>query len=245
MMTYPPWIVGVDLGKLSDPTALAIARRELHTWGETTEQRYLVQHLERMALGTAYPTVVAHVADLLARLPRPREWERKNWERMLLPENSARLAPWYTLVIDATGVGEGVCDLFTLAHIPHIRVTLTAGLSTTEPTRDRWHVPRQSLIGALVVAIQDQRLHVASALPDAGVLVKEAQNFQYKVTGKGAEEYTLWRESKHDDLVFATALVVWWGEHTRPIQRSADQPTHAQGMGNPFAQQYRRKHAIS
>ena len=213
---------------------MAIARRDIHTWGTQVEQRYLVQHLERFPLGTTYPLLVSLVQARLDALPLPGAWHRTARLAARLTDGPPVPRRGYTLVLDNTGVGEAVGDLFEAAGLAPVRVTLTGGQRTTEPERDRWRVPKITLIDALQVAIQTRRFLVAKALPDAAVLVKEAQNFQYKISGSGTGEYTLWRESQHDDLVFAAALVAWWGEHTRPVQRSLESPTHAKGMGNPF-----------
>jgi hypothetical protein len=78
------WIVGVDLGQSSDPTAIAVLEHvrgvldsgsalERHC-GLTADkqkpgERMDVRHLERLPLGTSYPVVVQHVKTLLSRPP--------------------------------------------------------------------------------------------------------------------------------------------------------------------------------
>src|SRR6266851_9529334 len=68
---------------------------------------YQVGHLERMPLGTPYPGIVAHVGRLLGKLPDPE------------------------LVIDYTGVGRPVFDLFTYAGISPVGVLITGGAVET------------------------------------------------------------------------------------------------------------------
>ena len=78
------WIVSVDLGQSSDPTAIAVIEhtrgvydsnspQERHTNTGSLPQkpgeRFDVRHLERLPLGTPYPAVVQRVKDLLARPP--------------------------------------------------------------------------------------------------------------------------------------------------------------------------------
>jgi len=53
---------------------------------------FQVGHLERVPLGTPYPGIVAHVGRLLGKLP-----------------------PGTELVIDITGVGKPVFEMFTYA----------------------------------------------------------------------------------------------------------------------------------
>ena len=55
---------------------------------------FQVGHLERLPLGTAYPAIVAHVSRLLTKLPGHPE-----------------------LVIDFTGVGRPVFDMFVYSGI--------------------------------------------------------------------------------------------------------------------------------
>jgi hypothetical protein len=83
------------LGQSQDYTALVIAERR-----KPEEQRdpyaYHVRHIERLELGTSYPTVVKYITALLDRPP--------------LKKNA-------TLVLDLTGVGRPVFDMFQEAKI--------------------------------------------------------------------------------------------------------------------------------
>src|SRR5260221_8646936 len=82
-----PISIGIDVGKLHDPTAIAVAeleRRHNGKWREGNmlltslnqverigEARpvlvvhYLLRHIERLPLGTSYPKVSKHIADML------------------------------------------------------------------------------------------------------------------------------------------------------------------------------------
>src|SRR6185437_8939809 len=63
---------------------------------------------ERVPLGTPYPGIVAHVGRLLDKLPAGTE-----------------------LVIDLTGVGRPVFDMFVYSGISPLGVLITAGASET------------------------------------------------------------------------------------------------------------------
>ena len=69
---------------------------------------FQVGHLERVPLGTPYPGIVAHVGRLLDKLPAGTE-----------------------LVIDLTGVGRPVFDMFVYSGISPLGVLITAGASET------------------------------------------------------------------------------------------------------------------
>src|SRR5450759_4360723 len=97
------YVVGVDLGQSRDPTAIAVVRR---IDGVNLRPVFQVGHLERVPLGTPYPGVVTHVTRALGRPP--------------LKGNAE-------LVIDFTGVGRPVFDLFVSGGVSPIGVTITAG----------------------------------------------------------------------------------------------------------------------
>src|SRR5262245_50641959 len=102
------WIVGVDLGQSSDPTAVCVieAYGEREDPTEPVIHRYDVRHLQRLPLGLSYIDVVADVGMLMQRDPlRGAE-----------------------LVIDETGVGRAVGDIFEQKGLKPIKVQITAGL---------------------------------------------------------------------------------------------------------------------
>jgi hypothetical protein len=141
---------------------------------------------------TPYPRIVQCVAELLATPP--------------LREQAA-------LVVDRTGVGGAVVDLLTDAHLSPVAVTITAGHQVHRESKLRINIPKRELVGCLQILLQTGRLKIASALPEAELLVKELLNFQVKITAAAHDSYGVWREGLHDDLVLALALATWYGEH--------------------------------
>jgi hypothetical protein len=147
------YCVGVDLGQSADPTAIAVLA---HAKGvidhgnsferahglskQTPAERIDVRHLERVALGTPYPAIVQHVADLLQRPPL-------NGHDGIKPAQ---------VVIDETGVGRAVGDIFDAAGLSPIRVSITAGAEVTNAGIRRWHVSKSVLISTAERAIDDQ-----------------------------------------------------------------------------------------
>src|SRR5687768_14128442 len=92
-----PYILAGDLGQAQDPTALAVVRRDrvIDEASGKLVTAYRCQHLERFELGTPYPTIVSHVAAML--------------------ETPALCGS--VLVLDATGVGRPVVDMFRAARL--------------------------------------------------------------------------------------------------------------------------------
>ena len=67
------------------------------------------------------------------------------------------------------------------------------------------------LVFAAVALLQQRRLRIAQALPEAATLVQELQNYRLKIDPQTAHDaYSAWREGQHDDVLFAVALACWW-----------------------------------
>lgn len=210
------FVVGVDLGQASDPTAIAILEHvkgvldegsdyERHTGlptKQTKVERIDVRHLQRLPLGLSYPVQVQHVSDLLARPP------------LCGNENQIRAE----LVIDQTGVGAAVGDIFADAGLKPIRVSITGGSEVTCVGADRWHVAKTILISTVDAMLHRGVLRFAAGLSEAGAMRDELQNFRRKLSDAGRATYAA-RTGAHDDLVLATAIACW--SLARPIQEQA------------------------
>jgi hypothetical protein len=185
------YYVGLDLGQQQDYTAVAVAERQ-----GAAGDAYHLRHLERLPLGTAYPAVVAHVQALLAQPPLPGQ---------------------ATLVVDGTGVGLPVVDLLRAAPLsgaPLVPVLITAGDQVSHE-QGLYRVPKRTLVAALQVLLQGERVKIAATLPESATLERELLGFKVKVTAAAHETYEAWREGIHDDLVLAAALALWRGEYER------------------------------
>jgi len=203
------FIVGVDLGQSQDPTAICVlewtkgvldgnSAWERHTGTgrlpQKPAQRLAVRHLERLPLGLAYPDIVLRIKTLLARPPLDQ--------------------PSSVLVIDETGVGRAVGDIFVQAGMRPQRVTITAGTEETSASGfNRWHVAKQILISRLDAVLHTGDLRIAKELRESGPLAEELKNFQRSVSAAGRASYEA-RVGMHDDLVLAVSLATWWA--TRP-----------------------------
>jgi hypothetical protein len=145
---------------------------------------YQVGHLERVPLGTPYPGIVAHVGRLLGKLPAGTE-----------------------LVIDFTGVGRPVFDMFVYSGISPLGVLITAG---TAEMRDGMtcSVPKLTLVSRLQALLHEGRLKILRDLPEAETLVRELQDFRVEFTAAGHLTFNA-RSGKHDDLVLALAIATW------------------------------------
>jgi hypothetical protein len=189
-------LIGLDLGQQSDPSALAVVE-DAEAWMPEEGRwvpHYAVRHLQRWPLKTKFPAVVEDVAKL-CRSPKLKD---------------------VLLVIDGTGVGAAVGDLFEEADLGGAnirRVIITAG-HKVHNDGGTWHVPKKQLVSVLLVLLQAKRLAIAKALPNRDLLVRELGNFKTKISPAMNELYGTWREGEHDDLVLAVALACWAAEST-------------------------------
>lgn len=228
-MTRCSYYVGLDLGQSMDYTALCVIEEPVWIADEDDKfytnapavgwvspaafvpaqlQRVLAgrdgrdapakpplsaRHLERMPLGTPYPAIVDRVERLLSTDP-------------------LRGRPTY-LIVDATGVGAPVVDLFRARGLEPIAVTITGGTTVNRADYGALHVPKRDLISTVAVLLEQRRLAIAASLPEAATLVKELAGFQRRVSKAGNDQYEAsWREAPHDDLVLAVALAAWYRE---------------------------------
>jgi hypothetical protein len=192
----PRHCIGLDLGQLSDPSALVLLR-----WQKLPNAKpvYELATLQRWPLGTSYTAIV----EGLARFYRTDE---------------LRVSP-PLLVVDATGVGNAVCEMIP-AHMRQAKVsgnmlsvTITGGSAVTNVVGPpgRWNVAKKQLASILQVLLGNRRLHVGEQ-PETATLMRELSNFQVKISAAGNESFESWRERDHDDLVLALALAAWAAE---------------------------------
>jgi Terminase RNaseH-like domain len=232
MPKYSPrrFSVGVDLGQASDFTAIAVLEKKIvppetamfSPVGERPGNRlvegdtvYDLVYLKRPKLGTPYDTIAKRVADLVCELE---------------PEGAFGELGQVTLSVDGTGVGRGVVDMLdaefkrrgaTSKAVPRVdfrRVSVTGSqTSLKRPTRSDGYfsVPKHELIFPCVAAFQQGQVRISKGIKDRDALVSELKNYRRKVNiATGGMQFEPWRESEHDDLLFALCLSLW-GWQTR------------------------------
>lgn len=181
---------GLDLGQTQDPTASII----LDAHGEGDTRAYDVRHIEQYKLGTSYPRIVESVGDLLDREP---------------------LADDCTLIIDHTGVGRPIYDMFVDVKRQPIGITITGGTTWHRETPRQWHVAKILLVGIVQKFLQSGRLRIGAKLLHASTLQKELRDFRVKISKAANETYES-REGAHDDIVLALAIALFVAEYPAP-----------------------------
>jgi len=184
-------IIGVDLGQAHDYTAISI----LHDNEE--EVRHLrIGHLERVPLGSEYPDIVKYVLGLCDK-----------------PKLNGA-----TIVVDKTGVGAPVLDMFNQANAVVVPVTITGGTNVSGDEDSGFHVPKRDLVNAVLTGLQTGELRISKLLKYSKKLIEEVRTFKYKLSAAGHDTYDSVRESAHDDLILSVCLPVWYARQAPPLQ---------------------------
>ncbi len=193
------WVIGIDPGLSYDYTAIALVERSQQWHARNLagtlarEDVHHVQYLYRWDLGTPYRQIISEIG-------------------VWMQEEDLRDA---CIVIDATGVGYEVAQLFLQAHrerrLGHFGprpYVITPGRETTNRL-----VPKRELIGKLTTLMESDRLKIADELELGEQLRHEFRSLRIKPTPTGQDSYESAREKDHDDIVLAVALGCWF-RHT-------------------------------
>jgi hypothetical protein len=124
-----------------------------------------------------------------------------------------------TLVVDSTGVGAPVADLFTKKGVRFVGVTITGGYTVTTAGARKYRVPKRDLISALEAHFHSGELQVAEGLELWPTLKKEFLNFRRKINLKTAHNsYEHWRRGGPRRLGVGVRL----GRLVRPAHDGGD-----------------------
>ena len=125
------------------------------------EHFYAVRYLKRLGAGTPYPEQVKQTKELVTRLE----------------QSKAHVS----LIIDQTGVGRPVTDLFRTAKLKPSAATVTGG-DTPSREGNEHRIPKRDLVSTAQVLLQAKRLTIASSLALAPALTSELLAFKATIT---------------------------------------------------------------
>ncbi len=187
------YFMGLDVGKVTDFSALCVLARWYRKVGDEVQRQYTVTQLGQFPIGLEYVYVEEGVKQV--------------WDKL-------KLLPSRTIcMVDQTGVGSPVCD-----HLRHkgMRITgvnITGGSEVTRPNDNTYNVPKAILVTLLVSAVQTGILHLLPDLKIKDEFTKQMQNFGYQINREtGHTSYESQSSVIHDDLVIAVALALFAGE---------------------------------
>ena len=176
------FVIGVELGQVSDVTAIAVVQSLTLPFLRTEEIRerrwvslrpvyqgpdgkevrehppvnFALRHLERIPAGVSYPEIVSRVQALHGQLRKP------------------------VTVLDGTGVGKAAVELFRQSGFYASVFTLIAGDQMIQDGSN-YRIPKRDVISSTQVLLQTGRLKIARSLPHAALLARELVNFRFKV----------------------------------------------------------------
>src|SRR5215212_3026749 len=178
--------VGVDIGQRRDPTAIAVVEQE-HRGSET---HHIARHLERLPLGSPYPTVAERVAAVVGGV------------------HAATSGETPTLYLDATGVGTPIVDVLRAASVGDIAqlvaVYFTHG-DRRKVERGEVKLGKAWLVSRMQALLQSGLLHLPRTA-EAEVLSQELLDYEIRVTEDANDRYGAFSVGAHDDLVTALGL---------------------------------------
>ena len=179
-MTY---VLGLDIGKHRDYTALTVV--------EPSAQTINVVHLHRYALGTAYTTIADDLALTLSKSP---------------------LVDAAILGVDATGLGGPFLDLLSerTPQTPIVGITITGQRSVKWRSRTDVLVPKGILARTMATLVEQHRLRIASGLALAPLLMTEMSRFRAMIDRNGRIRYAADTSvDTNDDLVLSAMYACW------------------------------------
>lgn len=185
---------GCDIGQVSDPTAIVVAEEQDRADGT----HFLIRHLERLPLGTSYPSVCDRIVEIQNSL------EAKS--RIHAAHSDDNQGFRLELYVDSTGVGLAVSDELRHRGLRPVSCFFVSGDRRSERSGDTVSVGKGWMVGRLQVLLQSGRIHLPDSA-EAGHAIRELQDYEISVSDSGHASFNA-RSGRHDDLVIALGLAV-------------------------------------
>ena len=214
------YAVLVDLGKKRDFAATMVMKDS-----------------PQIALGSELlkqPNRVLHYYDIVYIDQKQGVWYHDIVDEIGQLMNRATLAENADLIVDGTGVGEGVVEMMREKGLQPIPIITTGRGLMREVYADisevfrrpAWgdratrlniqvlkeiHVPKADLVAAGQLLVQQERIRVAAGLKWAEEARKQFKSFRGKINERTKHKvYEADTEEEHDDLVICYLLGAWW-----------------------------------
>ena len=189
------FVVGVDLGQSQDHSVVAV----VEIVGRRPHEEHHLVHYQQMPLGGHYSALADHLVLL----------RRKLGGELVSTERGAYRESKVDFVVDATGLGQVVLEMLEDRRLQPVGVTITGG-QMAHRTGRHWSVPKSELADTIQVDLEQRRLKITPHVPHAGVLLDEARSFIRTVTRTTGHETFEAARGKHDDMILALGLALWY-----------------------------------
>ena len=189
------FIISLDPAQLRDWSALAVV--DMRYRPEEKRFGYDLVAMNRKQ-GLPYNQIVDWVARIYHK-----------------PEFNQQQPP--DLVVDSTGVGVAVVDMLHTRGLRLNAVTITAGESFSQQG-SIFHVGKARLIGTFLGAFDGGKVQVNPNMPIWPQLEKEMLSYRAEISAQGRAKFEA-EEGEHDDMIFALAQAIWFGEEAKRGKR--------------------------
>ena len=114
------------------------------------------------------------------------------------------------LVLDSTGVGVAIRDMFHQKGVRPKAIMITVGNGKSKDG-GTYHVGKARLIGSFLAAYDSGKVEVNPNLPMWPQLEHEMLSFRAEMSSQGHAKFEA-MSGEHDDLLLSLAQGVWYGE---------------------------------
>ena len=188
------FVIGIDIGQIRDPTAIAVAETEKRRIDRHLETHFIIRHLERIPLGTPYPEVAGRIGKLIGNL-------------------AARTRGCPLVYLDATGVGKPIVDLLRIDASAVCSIVAVYFIHSDRRLEERTagylrvKLGKANLVSRLQALMQAGRIHLPRTR-EAQALARELLDYEIRVDENATDRYGAFRVGTHDDLATALGLAV-------------------------------------
>lgn len=220
------FICSVDIAKKRDYTTIQIYRDSKET----------IHHPEE----SGRPAQIVSFLDLVyqTKLQAIRYTEQARIVYDLL--NRVKMLHNTQLLVDGTGVGEAVVDIMREIGLNPLPIVFTGGTSSRPVYTDfgkvfggssqafsraqvlkEMHVPKQDLVHAGMLVIQQNRLRLAKQLAHEDDFKRQMESFKGKVNeATGRRKFENESDDIHDDFVVTFLMAAWWRTYSRASEKT-------------------------
>lgn len=208
----PTYVMGVDLGKERDFTAITVVERQAGVLDFNTEferhtntgrkaqkpsVRLVLRHVERLPLGMSHTDQGAHIAAVRSRPPLD--------------------VPPCKIILDIGNCGDAVAEMICKDHgIRAIKYRIHGGSAEKAKGPYQYNIPKSEIVSSLSAALDSGRLLFAHNLREGGVLRNELQDFERKISESGRATWSA-RGTAHDDIVISLGMCTFYFRRKSPV----------------------------
>lgn len=191
------FITAIDVAKLTDQTIIGVGQKSFESYNG--QMISFLDVIDCQMIGQmSYTDQVRYIAKL---------------------DGNSMLSGNYDLLVDATGIGEVVCDNLKDVGLNVTKILFTSG-DKAEPlirknksgfeVNEGWKVPKNELVDTLALLFQQRRIRIADGIPFEADIRKQLAHFTGVMSKNKNIIYNNDKDSTHDDIISMLAMMGWW-----------------------------------